>query len=145
MLRKMWKLNRSPFSERDDERSVLSIWRWSLLSRNTRDLTSYKSVPTNTQYDPEYFRFTTNTYRNPRVLHNLINGQTIGWINTQHSFDEYLGAVTNILPFRIRKVILSSSDAFLHTRWYGQSMIAIKRWKATQSKQERNFWITFRA
>lgn len=74
------------------------------------------------------------TYRNPSVLHNLIDGQAIRRINTQHSFDQFFRTVADILPFGIREIVLASPDALLHARRYGKSVITVKWWKTTQSE-----------
>lgn len=77
-----------------------------------------------------------DTYSNPNILHNLIDGQAFGWIDVQHALNEFLGVIADILPFGIRKTELAQSDAFLHARRNGQTVITVKWWEAAQSANQ---------
>lgn len=79
-----------------------------------------------------------DTYSNPNIFHNLVDGQAFGWINIQHSLDEFLCVIADILPFGIRKTELAQSNAFLHARRNGQTVITVKRWEAAQPASKKS-------
>lgn len=76
------------------------------------------------------------TYSNPPIPHYLINCQSLGRFNVQHSAYQIFRVLAHVLPFRIRKRKLTHPDPFFHTRGDCEPVVTIKRWKTTQPKSK---------
>lgn len=58
------------------------------------------------------------SYRNPLMLDDLINGQSLLGVGFEEASDQVLGVLRHVLPLWIGKLVLAGADALLHTRRY---------------------------
>lgn len=73
------------------------------------------------------------THPNPRILHDLIDGQPLLGLDAEHALDEILRGLAHVLPLGVREVVLAGPDAGLHSRGDGQPVVGVERREAAQS------------
>lgn len=72
------------------------------------------------------------TYSNPWIAHDLVDGEPLLRLHTEHALDEIFGRLADVLPFRVGEVVLAGADAGLHTRGNCQAVVAVEWWEATK-------------
>lgn len=72
------------------------------------------------------------THPNPRILHDLIDGQPLLGLDAEHALDEILRGLAHVLPLGVREVVLAGPDAGLHAGRDGQPVVGVERREATQ-------------
>ena len=71
-------------------------------------------------------------HRDPFVLNDIVNGESILWIRFEHPPNEFFGVRRDVGPFGLGKLILARANAFLHAGGYGEAMVAVEWGKSTQ-------------
>ena len=72
------------------------------------------------------------THRDPFVLNDIVNGESILWICFEHPPNEFFGVRRDVGPFGLGKLVLARANAFLHAGGYGEAMVAVEWGKSTQ-------------
>ena len=79
----------------------------------------------------EYLNFNEDlTYSNPRVFDDIINAESLMGISFQHSSNEIFCILGHIFPFRVRKLVLTGTNALFHPRGNSQTMVTVE-WRET--------------
>ena len=79
-----------------------------------------------------------NTYSNPLVLDDIVNGQPLLRVCLQHAPDEILGVLGDLLPLGVGKLVLTRPNSLFHSRRNCQPVVAVERGKTTKSGKSRN-------
>ena len=74
------------------------------------------------------------TYRDPLVLNDVVNGESVLWICFEHPPNEIFGVRRDVGPFWLGKLVLARANALLHAGGYGEAMVAVERRKSTQPR-----------
>ena len=73
-----------------------------------------------------------STYRDPFILDDVGNCESLLWIGFEHPPNEIFGVLRDVGPFRLGKLVLARANALLHAGGDGKTMVAVEWRKPTQ-------------
>ena len=75
-------------------------------------------------------------YLDPRVVHELSDGQPVSGLCLQQLVDQVLGLVGHLVPLGLRELVLTVANPSLHARGDGQAVVAVEWREATQPRKD---------